>query len=157
MNTTNFVVNKDKRQVVMERTFDASVKKVWQAHVNPELVIQWWGPRKMEMTIDKFEVRPGGAWRILHKDPSGKEHWFSGQYQEVIEPEKIVRTFIYEPESEHVLTETCIFKPLSETRTKMTYITDFPAPEALDGMVNAGMESGAREGLERLSKLVETN
>jgi len=30
--------------VVVTRVFDAPVEQVWNAWVQPELVMQWWGP-----------------------------------------------------------------------------------------------------------------
>ncbi len=154
MQTTDFSINEEKLEVEMQRAFDASVEKVWEAYVNPELVAKWWGPNSLEIHIDKFDANEGGEWRILHTEPNGRKHWFHGEYKEVVKPEKIVRTFVYEPSPEHTLTETTLFSKNGDGKSKIKVITKFPSPEALRGMVNAGMEDGSRESLDRLSNLI---
>lgn len=154
MPATDFVVSKEKLEVEMHKEFDAPVDKVWDAYVNPDLVAKWWGPRLLEMHVEKLDAVEGGEWRILHSEPSGKKHWFHGQYREVVKPEKIVRTFVYEPVPEHTIIETTLFDATSDGRTKITVLTKFPSVEALEGMVSSGMEYGARESMDRLSELV---
>lgn len=34
----------NKHNVVVTRVFEAPVEKVWNAWVEPEMVMQWWGP-----------------------------------------------------------------------------------------------------------------
>jgi len=45
-----------------EREFDAPAELVHRAFLEPDLIVQWLGPRKYEMVIDKFDARAGGAW-----------------------------------------------------------------------------------------------
>ena len=49
------------------REFDASPEKVYRAHTDPELLVQWLGPRSVTMTVDHFDCRTGGSWRYLHR------------------------------------------------------------------------------------------
>lgn len=155
MPTTDFTINKEKLEVEMQRVFNAPPDRVWEAYVNPDLVAKWWGPSFLETHIEKLDTKPGGKWRILHSEPNGKEHWFHGVYKEVVKPEKIVRTFVYEPVPYHEIIETCLFSETNDGMTKLTVITKFPNPEALGFMVSSGMEGGARESINRLSELVE--
>jgi uncharacterized protein YndB with AHSA1/START domain len=89
MATTEFTINKDKLEVEIRRVYNAPIEKVWQAHVDPDLVVKWWGPRELEAKVEKLEPKVGGQWRILHRDRSGTEHWFHGEYQEVASPIKL--------------------------------------------------------------------
>jgi uncharacterized protein YndB with AHSA1/START domain len=155
MLTTEFTVNKQKLEVELQRVFNAPIDAVWDAHVKPELVAKWWGPRFLETHVESLDVEVGGKWRILHKEPSGKEHWFHGEYKEVKKPSKIVRTFIYEPVPDQVMSETVLFEETSDGMTRLTIISTFPSQEALDSMVNSGMEFGARDSVDRLAELVE--
>jgi uncharacterized protein YndB with AHSA1/START domain len=155
MPTATFTLNKNKLEVEIERVFNAPIEKVWKAHFDPELVTQWWGPRFLETKVETLEAKKGGKWRILHLEKEGREHWFSGEFKVVDAPHKFVRTFVYEPASDHVITETTYLESTPDGRTKLRTISKFPSEEALNGMVNSGMEFGARESLERLSELVE--
>ena len=47
--------------VRITREFDAPPAKVFRAHTDPELVVQWLGPRGLEMTNDHHDCRTGGT------------------------------------------------------------------------------------------------
>src|SRR6185437_1724354 len=51
-----------------EREFDAPPEVVHRAFLEPDLIVQWLGPRKYEMVIDTFDPRPGGAYRYIHRN-----------------------------------------------------------------------------------------
>jgi len=85
--------------VVMRRTFDAPRALVWKACTEPEQVARWWGPRRYENTVLEMDVRPGGRWRIEQRGPDGRVHRFKGVYHEVVMPERLVNTFIYEDDA----------------------------------------------------------
>jgi uncharacterized protein YndB with AHSA1/START domain len=116
---------------------------------------QWWGPAQYATVVDKNDVRVGGSWRLVQTDSDGTEHAFSGEFQEVDEPHKIVRTFEYEPIPGHGLTETMTLEPQADGTTLMTATAHYANIEDLEGMVSMGMESGQRESYDRLAALVE--
>ena len=60
-------------QIVITREFGAPRDLVFHAYTDPELLVQWLGPRDLTMTIDKYEVRDGGRWRYVHRDAQGNE------------------------------------------------------------------------------------
>ena len=54
------------------REFDAPRDLVFKAYTEPELLVQWLGPRKYTMTIDEYEPRDGGRWRYVHSRRRGQ-------------------------------------------------------------------------------------
>src|SRR5260221_109401 len=98
---TQLIAEPGKLEVKLIRTFDAPREKVFAAHTDPKLLTQWWGPGFLTNTIEKFEAKPGGQWRVIQKDPQGNEFAFHGVYHEVVSPELIVRTFEYEGMPHH--------------------------------------------------------
>lgn len=84
------------REIVTERVFDAPRERVYAAFTDPELIPEWWGPRKTTTTVDVMDVRPGGAWRFVCANPDGSEDGFRGTYREVSAPERVVQTFEWE-------------------------------------------------------------
>ena len=92
--------------VVITSEFDAPRELVYRAHIEPELLVQWLGPRRLTMTIDHQEVRDGGRWRFVHRDVDGNEFGFHGVFHGEPSPELTVRTFEYEGAPGHVSLET---------------------------------------------------
>jgi uncharacterized protein YndB with AHSA1/START domain len=151
MADTEFEVDKDKLEVRIKRLFDATPERMWKAYTDPADLAQWWDNTKIETN----DVRVGGKWRYVSTDDDGKVHAFRGEFKELEEPRKIVRTFEYEPWAGHVMTETVMLEPRGDNRTAMTTISKYANLDDLEGMVNSGMERGATAGLDRLAKLVE--
>ncbi|MFL5654957.1 MAG: SRPBCC domain-containing protein [Ktedonobacteraceae bacterium] len=44
----------------------------------------WWEPKNRTTPVDKMDVRPGGAWRIVQRDSSDKDYTFSGVHREIV-------------------------------------------------------------------------
>ena len=53
-------------QIVITRDFRAPRELLFRAYTDPELLVQWLGPRTMRMTVDRLDARDGGAWRYIH-------------------------------------------------------------------------------------------
>lgn len=150
----NLSVDKEKLQTTMSRTFNAPLEKVFKAHIDPELLKKWWGPRKYETIIEKMDAKAGGEWRYIHILGEEK-HIFYGVYKEIVPNQKITWTFNYEPIGPgHEITETVNFEEVAG-KTKLTTVSNYLSIEDLEGMVNSGMEAGANESWDRLEELVE--
>ena len=80
-------------EIVGSRIMDAPPELVFKAYTDPELIPEWWGPRRYTTTVDKMDVRPGGAWRFIHRAADGGQHAFNGVYREVLPPKRLVFTF----------------------------------------------------------------
>ncbi len=52
MNRTT-VERKSDREVVVTRTFDAPLDRVWRAWSDPELVTRWWGSSRPSIHLDQ--------------------------------------------------------------------------------------------------------
>jgi len=141
------------REIVSERVFDAPRERVFAAFTDPELIPEWWGPRRLTTTVDKMDVRRGGAWRFVSRGSNGEEQGFRGTYREVTPPERVVQTFEWEGMPGHVIVETVTFEDLGE-RTKVTNISLFHTTEERDGMLASGMESGLTESHDRLDEVL---
>lgn len=141
------------REVVITRLFDAPRELVFKAFTDPTLIPQWWGLRGYTTTVDKMEVRPGGAWRFVTRGPDGNEDAFRGEYREIAAPERLVYTFEWEGLPGHILTETITLEE-QDGKTMVTDTALFDSKEDRDGMVQSGMEVGARESNDRLEELL---
>jgi len=142
------------REIEVTRVFDAPRDLVWKAYTDPAAIPQWWGPRGHTTTVDKMDVRPGGAWRYVSRDANGNEYAFRGEYREVVPPERLVATFEFEPMPGHVSVETLTLVE-REGKTTLTNRSVFDSVEDRDGMMQSGMEAGLRETYDRLAEYLE--
>jgi uncharacterized protein YndB with AHSA1/START domain len=139
--------------VRITREFNAPAGKVFRAHVDPELVVQWLGPRSTTMRVDHFDCRTGGSYRYVHVSDDGQEHGFHGCFHEVRPSSVIVQTFTYEGFPDGVALERLELDDLGDGRTRLTATSLVDSFEARDAMLASGMEHGIREGYERLDEL----
>jgi len=49
-----------KKQVTMERTFDAALSDVWDLWTTKEGIESWWGPEGFRVEVRSIDLRPGG-------------------------------------------------------------------------------------------------
>ena len=139
--------------IVMTRDFDAPRDLVFRAYTEPQLLVQWLGPRDLTTTVDRYDVRDGGRWRYVQKDPEGNEHGFHGVFHGDPSPEGIVRTFEYEGAPGHVSMETLTLTD-NGGRTLARTVTAFQAVEDRDAMIASGMERGVHDSDERITELL---
>jgi uncharacterized protein YndB with AHSA1/START domain len=152
MAETKFEIDKDKLEIRIKRIFNATPERLWQAFTKPEEIAQWWA----NTTIETNDLKVGGKWRYIDHGKDGNEnHAFRGEFLEIDEPNKIVRTFEYEPWAGRIITESVEFKPQDGGKTLMLNVSKFDKLEDLEGMVGSGMERGATAGLDRLAQIVE--
>jgi len=156
-NPTRITAEPGKQEIIITREFDAPRELVFKAFTDPELYVQWLGPRGLTMTLEKFEPRNGGSWRYIQKDADGNEYAFHGVIHEVLPPERIIDTFEFEglPEKGHVILEMARFEELPGSRTKLTSQSVFLSLADRDGMLQSGMEEGVNDSYERLDELLE--
>ena len=149
---TEILITPGTQQIIMTRTFDAPRELVFRAYTDPTLLIQWLGPRRMTMTIDRYEVRDGGSWRYTHRDDNG-EYGFHGVFHGDPSPDSVVQTNEFEGVPGHVSLETLTLEE-RDGKTLMRTNSVFQSVEDRDAMVQSGMEEGFNESMERLDELL---
>ena len=140
-------------QIQTSREFDAPRELLFRAYTDPELLVQWLGPRRLTMVMDCHELRDGGRWRFIHRDAEGNEYGFHGVYHGTPSPDSIVRTFEFEGFPGHVALETATFEEHSG-KTVVRTNSVYQSVEDRDGHLQSGMEQGMNESVERLDELI---
>lgn len=106
------------------RIFDAPREQVWKEWTEPERFADWFGGRESDVPLStvSMDVRPGGSWRLtMFAQPGRREIRWTGEYREVVPPERLVFTICDEPgEPAH---ELCIvvLADLGDGRTEMVF------------------------------------
>jgi uncharacterized protein YndB with AHSA1/START domain len=139
--------------VRITHTFDAPPAKVFRAHTDPDLIVQWLGPRDLVMRVDHFDCRSGGSYRYLHTRGE-EEYGFRGCFHEVRPAELIVQTFTFEGVPDSVALERMEFQDLGDGRTRLVATSLVDSFEGRDAFVASGMETGVVEGYERLDEVL---
>jgi uncharacterized protein YndB with AHSA1/START domain len=139
----------------MTREFDAPRDLIFRAHTDPELLVQWLGPRRLKMVVDRYDLRDGGTWRYLHVDTDGTKYGFHGVFHGTPSPDSIVQTFEFEGAPGHVSLDSVTLEE-HEGRTILRARSVHQSVEARDAMVASGMEGGLTEAYERLDELAAT-
>jgi uncharacterized protein YndB with AHSA1/START domain len=150
---TQITADPDVPLLRITREFDAPVEKVFRAHTDPDLVVQWLGPRRHQMRIDHYDCRTGGSYRYLHVS-EGNEFGFRGCFHEVRPAELIVQTFTFEGEPDGVALERVRFDDLGDGRTRLTATSLVDSFQARDAVLASGMQDGIRESYDRLDELL---
>lgn len=52
-----------RRQITMERTFQAPIEDVWDLWTTQEGIESWWGPEGFSVKVRSLDLRPGGELR----------------------------------------------------------------------------------------------
>jgi uncharacterized protein YndB with AHSA1/START domain len=81
--------------LIIERIFDAPRELVFRCWTEPEHFARWIGPQGFKSSILTWELRQGGKYLIHKRGPDGQEHWQQGVFQEIVPPERIVRTYCW--------------------------------------------------------------
>lgn len=153
MAETTIVAEPGVPQILMSREFAASPEALFRAHTEPDLLVQWLGPRRLTMEIDRYELSDGGRWRYLHREEDGTAYAFRGVFHGTPSVDGIVQTFEFEGAPGQVALEILTFKA-REGRTTVHTNSVYPSVEARDAMIQSGMESGVNDGYDRLDELL---
>jgi uncharacterized protein YndB with AHSA1/START domain len=137
----------------MSREFDAPRDLVFKAYTDPELLVQWLGPRKYKMTVESWDVRDGGKWRYVNSDDDGNAWGFHGVFHGDQTPDGMLQTFEFEGSPGNVSLESLVFED-EDGKTVIRNHSVYQSIQARDAMIESGMEGGVNEGFDRLEELI---
>jgi uncharacterized protein YndB with AHSA1/START domain len=140
-------------EIRTERELDAPRDLVFRAFKDPELLVQWLGPRKYTMEIETYDFRDGGRWRYFHRDDAGNEFGFHGVFHGDPSPDALVQTFEFEGYPGHVSLDTAVLEDHGD-KTLVRTVSVFQSIEDRDGMFQSGMAGGMTEAYERLDEVL---
>ena len=144
------------REFVLQHTFHAPAAKIFAAYTEPELLAKWWAPKGGSLTVETMHVRPGGAYRFVHRYANGKVGVFVGKYIEVRPVTHLVYTFAVEGQGNEI-TATVDLEEVDGHKTSLTLTNLCVSKEVRDAMVQYGAEAGARAAWSQLEELLATS
>jgi uncharacterized protein YndB with AHSA1/START domain len=145
------VTTPTERELVMTRVFDAPRRLVFDALTEPELLQRWYAPRGWSWVVCEVDLRVGGAWRFVTRQPEGKEIGQRGVYREIVPPERLVNTESWEDWNPgELLITTALVEQGGKTTLTSTML--FPSQEVRNTLLESGMTTGAEETYDKLAE-----
>jgi uncharacterized protein YndB with AHSA1/START domain len=138
------------QELVMTRAFQAPRELVFDALTRPELLQRWYGAEGWTLVVCEIDLRVGGAWRFVSRQPGGKEVGQRGVYREVVRPERLVNTESWEDWNPGELLVTTVLQE-REGWTTLTSTVRFPSKEVRDMLLESGMTNGLGEHYDKLA------
>lgn len=141
-------------QLQITRDFDAPRDLVWLVYTSPEHIRAWFGCGMMQMAEVTSDFRVGGSYRYVGV-MEGEQHPFSGEFEEIAEPERLVFTETYEPIPGSTHTCAVTFEDLGGGRSRITEDLTYSCVEARDGHVASGMEYGLNQSYDAIEQIAQ--
>ena len=151
--TLELIAEPGKTSFSTRRVVDAPRALVFEAFTKCEHLKRWMGPCTLTMVSCETDLRVGGRYRFVFRAPDGSEVGFSGEYREIARPERVVRTFVFEPMPDAEALETLTLEE-HDGKTTITTLTVHKTVENRDGHVQSGVDKGMAEGYARLDELL---
>jgi len=135
----------------LTRTFAAPRKRIFRAWTDPKELKKWWGPQGYSTPIAEVDLRVGGTYRFgMMKLPKGDLFYLSGTFREVMPPEKLVYTWVWEAEPDFGETLVTVeFRDRGNSTEVVLTHELFPSKKAQDDH-----DKGWNSCLDRLASVV---
>ena len=153
MATTQIIAEPAVPQLVVTSEFAAPRDLLFRAYTDPELLVQWLGPRGLTLTVDHFDPQHGGTWRYIGADADGRKYSFRGVFHGTPSPAGIIQTFEFEGMPDHVCLETVTFTERGDT-TLVTQNIAYQSAQDRDRVLQYDMGEDINESIERLEELL---
>jgi uncharacterized protein YndB with AHSA1/START domain len=154
---TEIAAAKEVPTITITRDFDAPRELVFRAWTDPELLVQWLGPKASRMRVTQWDCRTGGSWAYVDGREGDPDYAaFYGSFHEVREPSRLVQTFTWAGAPDGVSLETLTLAELPDGRTRSVITSVVESFEIRDAILSSGMDTGVLEGYEKLDELLGT-
>lgn len=143
------------REIAMTRVFDAPRDLVFKAYTTPELVKRWLGVHGgWSLDVCEIDLRVGGSYRYLWRGPNGAEMGMRGVYREIVVPERIVATEVFDQSWYSGDAVDTVELVEQGGRTTLTLTVRYNSRETRDAVLKSPMEQGVAAGFDKLAGLL---
>lgn len=158
------VVSVDKdlehRTLTVVASYDAPPERVWQLYADPRQLERHWGPPGWPATVVEHDLTAGGRVTYYMTGPEGDRH---GGYWEVLEVDPPRRFIVRDgfadasgaPNPDLPVTlMTLELADRGDGGTTMTVTATYESAEALQQVLDMGMEEGLREAMGQIEDVL---
>lgn len=156
----SFQTDLQTNRLTIRREFDAPKNLVWDCYTKPDLLDQWFAPEPFSAKTKSMIFEEGGHWHFAMVSPDGDEHWVRFDY------EKITPKDGYRAQDAFSDADGGINRDLpvsawnvtfeeASPRTLVQIVATYETPEALQQIIDMGMQQGLEATLDALDKLLK--
>lgn len=103
-------------ELIIVRDFRAPRDLVFRAWTDAAMLARWFCPEGCDLPFQRFDPRVGGSYRVcLRGRESGTEWWMQGEFLEIVPPERIVLTHVWDDVARRPDRDSTITVSLTET------------------------------------------
>jgi uncharacterized protein YndB with AHSA1/START domain len=147
-------IQKDTKALTMKvvAQFAAPVARVWAAYADPRQLERFWGPPQWPATFTRHDFSVGGRSEYHMNGPNGEKSRGFWEFLNIDEPRSFeVEDGFLGPDGKQAADMPTMrmrftFEP-HDGGTRMTTVTTFPSLEALEQLLNMGMEEGLKAAM----------
>ena len=111
------------KQLVVSRSYDAPLEKLWKAWTEPEHFMKWYGPKGFTTPSCEIDLKVGGRHLWSMKSADGRQMYYTGIYKEILPMERIVYTDSLSDGEGNVLSPTEMGMPAGSPATMDVTVT----------------------------------
>ena len=154
-------IRKDTQALTMTviAQFAAPVARVWAAYADPRQLERFWGPPEWPATFTRHDFKAGGRSEYAMKGPKGETSRGFWEFLSIDEPRafEVKDGFLGEDGKQvpdmPTMRMRFTFEP-HDGGTRMVTVTTFPSLEALEQLLNMGMEEGMKAAMAQIDAVL---
>jgi len=155
-------VHKDttNRTLVVTSEWAAPIARVWQLWADPRQLERWWGPPTYPAKVGAHDLRPGGRVDYCMTGPDGGQYCGFWTVGEVAAPTRLTFVDAFADSDGNLnadlpLTNAEVtLSELTDDRTRMVMITTFPSVQAMEQVLEMGMEEGLQQAMGQIEAVL---
>jgi uncharacterized protein YndB with AHSA1/START domain len=155
----DFMVNKEKNTLTINREFPARRQLVWDCYTKSELLEKWFAPEPLTARTESMDFREGGHWHYAMVEPNGTAHWGWTDFITIRPIDYFTTRDAFSNEKGEINTQlpragwrVAFSDKGNNTLVQITVTYD--SAEDLEAVINMGMKEGMTSTLERLDILL---
>lgn len=155
----SFQADMQTNQLTIRREFNAPMDLVWDCYTKAELLDQWFAPEPFTAKTKSLAFEEGGHWHFAMVDPEGNEHWVRFDYERITPIESYRAQDAFSDadggiNGDFPISTWDVTFEESSQRTLVQIVSTYQSPEALQQIIDMGMQQGMEATLVQLDKLL---
>jgi uncharacterized protein YndB with AHSA1/START domain len=155
----DFIVDKAKKTIFIDREFDAGLSLVWDAYTKKEILDQWWAPKPWASKTKVMNFEVGGRRFYAMVSPEGQEHWSVQKYTSITPKTnfKMLNAFADKDENPELPASEWDLKFSEQNgKTKVSVTVYNESLSRMEKMIEMGFQGGFTMTMNSLDELLAT-
>lgn len=158
-NSFEFSADAKTHSMTIHRQFAAPRALVWDCYTKPELLDRWYAPVPLTAKTKSMDFRPGGHWHFAMITPDGQTYWSRLDYRTITPIDGYTGLDGFS-NADGGLVEGMPQSSLEVrfqdegSRTQVVSQVQYSSGEALQQVIDMGVEAGIASTMERLDALL---